>query len=171
MYHAIKYKKQHKPGFTLVELLVAIAIIGIISIVGVRILYDVVSIRAKQQTIEDSSDSFRVLARLITKSVMESQSVSVPNSHELRIIGEDHCQTIRYDPVTGSILHSKITNPCTPPDAGLIKLTSDDLVITNCNLSPTGVSVKVLSLELQGYYKNSLSNHPLVYKTTISSRL
>ncbi len=174
MYHAIN-KQDYKnilTGFSLVELLVAIAIIGIISVISVQGLYDIVSIRAKQQTIEDSSDSFRVISRLITKSVIEAERVSIPNSQEIRLVSDASCQTIKYNG-TSSILYAKVSDPtCTPPiltedDA----ITSGDFVITSFSLSPTGNSVDIILLEMTGHYKNSLGDHPIKYTTTISKRI
>lgn len=159
-------------GFTLVELLVAIAIMGIISVVAVRSLYDIVSVRAKQQSIEISSDSFRTLTRLITKSVIESNNVDVPNNHELNITGNNSCETLRYDPSTASVLYAKVSMaPCTPPNSGFTTLTDPDLVINNFSLTPTGTDIKVVSVEIDGFYKNSLGDHPIKYSTTITPRL
>jgi prepilin-type N-terminal cleavage/methylation domain-containing protein len=64
-------------GFTLVELLVSVTILGLTSIIAVQSLYDSLSIRSKQQTIENSSDSFRIVVRLITNAVVEAKSVDI----------------------------------------------------------------------------------------------
>lgn len=173
MYHNIKThnNKQIIQGFSLIELLVAIAIIGIISIIAVQGLYDIVSIQAKQQTIEDSSDGFRVYVKLITKSVIEAQRVSIPNPGEIQIVGDLYCQTIKHDPVTGSVLHSKVSSPCAPPDAGFVTVTNEDFKITSLVFSPTGSSLEAVSLSMEGYYKNSLGNHPIKYSTTLTKRI
>lgn len=163
--------KAGRLGFTLIELLVAIAIIGIISIVAVQTLYDSVTIRARQNFIEDSSDDFRILASNITKNVMEAQRVSVPNPSEIRITGDGYCQTIIYDDANNTIVSSQVTSdPCTPPDSNFVTITDSNLIVTRLRFHPTGNSLKTVSMEFEGNYKNSLSDHPFQYKTSVTTR-
>jgi prepilin-type N-terminal cleavage/methylation domain-containing protein len=168
-------------GFTLVELLIAIAVFGIISVISVQGLYDIVSFRAKQQTIEDSSDSLRIITRQISKSVTEADRITIENTGTtLKTENEIECHTFTYE--SGNILH-KISKsiepteddpgtPCTPPTPGLTDaITSDDYTnIDNFSLSPVGSNVQVVTLEITGQYTNSLGDHPINYSTTITRR-
>ena len=170
MYHVtkiIKNKKLSRNGFTLVELLVAIAIIGSISMVGVKMLYDIVSINAKQQTIEDSSDNFRMVARMITKAVVEAQSIKVPGPNQIELSKEGVCQSFQYNPDNLAILHSA---SC-PFDAGnSSQITTSELKINNFSIS-SEENFKVITVEMEGIFKNALGDHPVSYKTTITPRI
>ncbi len=164
-------------GFTLVELLVAIAIVGIISVISVQSLYDSISFRSKQYSIEDSSDNYRSLVKLITGSVLEAQSISILSSSEMEIIGEGICRTIVYDG-TASVRYGQATGAsCIPPDCsapdylGCAPLNGNGVLISNFSLSPIGTSPGIVTLELEGISKNSLGEHPFKYQTTITPRV
>ena len=176
MYHVIKKDKTRKQkGFTLVELLIAIAIIGTISVISVQLLYDIVSIRAKQQTIEDSSDSFRIVSRLISKSIMEARYISIQDTGtSVQIIQDESCQTISYNLENSSIRYKSTDSTSCANIASLTaddNITSNDLIITKFLLSQLDEKARVILFEMEGYYKNSLGNHPINYTTTITRRI
>lgn len=169
----------NKSGFTLIELLIAIAVFAIISIISVQGLYDIVSIRAKQQTIEDSSDSLRTIARLISKSVTEADRVAIENSGTLLKTENNYeCHTFQYS--SGLILHkiSKSTEPtetdpgtpCTPPTPAITDtITTEDLSIDSFTVTSIDGN-KAISLSITGSHTNSLGDHPIKYSTTIARR-
>lgn len=185
-YHMLQNtnNKSHKncQGFTLIELLIAIAVFGIISVISVQGLYDIVAYRAKQQTIEDSSDSLRTITRLISKSVTEADKVTVEDSGTtLKTENNQECHTFKYD--SGNILHRSSKSidateddpgtPCTPPSPDPTDIiTVEDLVkIDEFTLSPVGTNVQTVTLEIRGEYQSSLGNHPINYTTTITKRI
>lgn len=167
--------KNNQRGFTLIELMIAIAVMGVISIIAVRGLYDVVLMRAKQQTVEDTADSFRTITRTITKAVIESQNVYVPNNSEIRITGEKACQTYKFDASQKAILFYEIfPGPCTPPDpatSAAANITGNDIEITSLIFSPVNSASNVIVMQIEGVYKNSLGDHPIKYETTMTPRI
>ena len=165
MLHNIKNVR----GFTLVELLVAVAIVGIISIISVQSLYDAVSIRSKQYSIEDTSDNFRSMIKLITKEVMGGKNISIINSGEIKIKGDVSCVTITYVSGSGSVLYSRSTDTlCIPPT---LNISGRNIQISDFSLSPVSDLPRVVSLYIKGVYKNSLGDHPFEYQTTITPRV
>ncbi len=165
------FKNKYK-GFTLVEILIAVAITGIISIISIQGLFDIISIRAKQQSIEESSENFRIIIRALSKAATESINIDIPNINEIRITGEKECQTIKYNSVNKSLEKALVSqNPCIPPDSNFQTITNSEITITKFSLSPIGQNVKLILLEVEGYYKNSLGDHPIKYTTTITKRI
>lgn len=163
-------------GFTLIELLIAVVIFGIISIISVQGLYDIVSIRAKQQTIEDGSDTVRVIARQISKSVTEANSVNVIENSMLETKNPLECHTFQYDSSSGLIWHkieySTEDTVCVAPEPTIDNaIITDDLVINSFTLTPLGTHAKAIHLTIEGTYENSLGDHPVKYSTTITRRI
>lgn len=165
-------KRLKKNGFTLVELLIAIAIMGTITVAAVKSLYDILTIRAKEQTLEDSSESLRTLIQLVSISIQEAQYVSVVNSNEVRIVGPDSCKTIRFDSVAKVVTKSEtLVIPCVPPTTDFKNITRDDFVITSFSFSPIQPRNLFVNMEIEGFYRNSLGDHPVSYQTSITPRI
>ena len=167
-----KFYQKLSKGFTLVELLVASAIMGLVGIVAVQLLYDSVSYRAKQRTIEDASEDLRQIARIITSAVVESQNISVVSPHEIRVVSSSSCHTFRYDSADNSVKLAKDPNyPCAPPDTGFYDITSADMVVTDFNVYPVGDSVSFVTIEIEGEYKNSVDSHSVRHTITATPRI
>lgn len=165
-------KISKKNGFTLIELLIAIAVMGIITIGAVKTLYDILVIRAKQQSLENTSDNFRSLLQLVTTSIHEAQYVSVTDNNEVRIVGPYVCRTIKFDPATGIVAQAEdAETPCTPPDSNFKNITGSNLIISNFTFSPIGTGNTFINIDIEGTYRNSLGDHPVKYQTTITPRL
>ncbi|MDP3955471.1 MAG: prepilin-type N-terminal cleavage/methylation domain-containing protein, partial [bacterium] len=78
-------KKNH--GFTLIELLVAVTIMGAISAVSVKLLYDTVSVRSKQYSIENSADSVRLILSTMSSTIQSGQNITFPSANSIKIMG------------------------------------------------------------------------------------
>lgn len=158
-------------GFTLIELLVATVILAGISVVSVQLLWDSVSLRSKQTSIEQSSDNFRLLINNLTKEVQGAQSISVPNAETLEIVSSP-CRTIRKTADGKGIEEATSTvDPCTPPTSGFVKITQDQFAVRTLEFTPLGTILKSVTMKIAGDYKDSLGNHPVDFQTTISPRV
>ena len=169
----IRIPKTLVSGFTLVELLVATAIISVISIFGVNLLWDSLTSRAKQDSIETTSESFRTFLVTLTRSVQEANSINIPNTTSIQITGKP-CLTIRYNLTDKSIEEAIDTTPtCVPPAAGasFIRLTREELKVQKFELSPTGFLPNFISVKIEGLYKDSLGEHPFNFYSTITPRV
>lgn len=159
-------------GFTLIELLVAVGIVGIISVISLRSLYDILVIRAKQESLEETSDTVRTFSRNLSSLIAEAKSIYVPaGGTELRIIGNTSCQTVKYDAETKSILISNVnSDPCTPPDSNFQNVTEENMVINNLSFSPEGTQKGIVIINVEGFYKNALDNHEFSYTVAATPR-
>lgn len=151
----------------------AVAIIAVISIVSVQTLYDGVAIRAKQYSLETSSESSRIFLKKITKAIIEAGNISVSaDNHEIEIVDENMCRMYVFDSANKRILYSETMGQiCTPPVAGSKGIMDDEIEITKLTFSPAGESVTFIDLEIDGIFKDSLGNHPIRYKTSITPRM
>lgn len=165
----IQNKKQFS-GFTLVELLVSVAILGLIAVISVQSLYDSLSIRSKQQMIEESSDSVRLMIRLITTAVVQGKKVEVSSDgKQIKIVGELFCTTIKPDESEKAILLSTV--PCDPPTADNFEnISGDNVEISTFIASPTGTDVDIVNLTIEGKSFDSMGEHKVKYQTSITPR-
>lgn len=162
-----------KSGFTLVELLVATAILGIISVIGVQLLWDTITTFSKQNSIEASSENLRTFIDNFTNDIQEAKSISVPNSNTIEITG-NICRTIKYNPTQKWIEEAQDKSiPCTPPDstALFIKVTQEEIVINRFEISPTGLLPETVFFQIEGFYKDSLGQHPIKFSSNVTPRV
>lgn len=162
-------------GFTLVELLVAIAILGGLSLVGVQLLWDTLITRSKQYSIEESSDNFRLFASTLTKSIQSAATVSIPDSSTIKITGSP-CRTLRFNFLAKTIEEAQkeaIGDPpvCSPPDTGFIAVTKDKLTIQSVEFSPVSVlPSSTITIKIQGFYKDTQGEYLINFETTVTPR-
>ena len=165
-------------GFSLIELLVAVAIFAGISLVGVQLLWDTLTTRSKQYAIEGSSDNVRLLVSTLTRSIQSAKNVNVLDAWTVQITGNP-CRTILLDNNEKIVEAIDANDPCSPPAAGsgsFNPVTKEEILIKNkqTNLplfSPVGSFSKVITIEMNGIYKDSLGEHPFNFKTTITPRI
>lgn len=171
--------KKTSLGFSLIELLVATAILGSISLVGVQFLWDTLTTRSKQYSIEGSADNFRLLVSTLTKAIQSAKSVSVPESSKIEIksnieVTDEPCRTIRLNSTDG-VIEQAIDDSlptCTPPDDSqpFRPLTKEEINIQSLEFSPLGDSLQVVTIKIEGTYKDNLGEHPISFNTTVAPR-
>ena len=159
-----------RQGFTLIELLIAVVIIGVISAVSTQILFDTVTVKSKQNALEQSSDSAYVIIEQIVASIKQAKSVNIPNANLIEIRGDVLCVNYRYDSVKLSIEKAEDTNPPCNPSL-YVSLTHKDSKITNFNFSPVGFLPDDVSILIEGEMENSLGLYPFKYQTSVVPRV
>lgn len=168
-------------GFSLIELLIAMAIFTGISSVGVKLLWDTLTTRDKQYSIENISDNFRIVISTLTKSIQGAKSVNVldPWTIQITSASPEPCRTIILDNNQKIIQALDASDPCTPPavgSAGFNSILKDEILIKNKTtgtpfFSPTGNFLKAITIEIKGTYKSGLGEQDFNFKTTVSSRI
>jgi len=167
-----------KYGFSLIELLIAMAIFSSLSLVSVHLLWGTVSTRTKQSSIEEANDNLRLLVGNLTKEIQGAKSVSLDNCtldicHTLKITG-DICRTIWLDQTKHMIYEAKQSSPCVPPaPSGGDPMSKEQIYIDTVNFSPPVVSgqSKIISIYIHGEFKDNFGNHPIEYETTVTPRV
>jgi len=157
-------------GFTLIELLVAVAIVSALAIISVQILFDTVSVKSKQQTLETSSDSAFLVFEQITKAVKEAKSINVPTVNQIEIVNSVNCINYRYnlaDKTIEKAVDSLVS--CTP--TSYIAITPISFEVSDLNFSPIGSSPDSVSLLMVGEIKGALDRHPFKFQTNIYPRV
>lgn len=160
-----------KGGFSLLEVIIAVAIIAGLSIVSVQSLWDSISTRSKQYSLETSASVMRQTLSTMTQAIISSNQVSIDvSSTSIKITGSP-CRTIQLNSVAHTIDQAVSAVPsCTPPTSGFSAMTPSNVTINSFTLNPTGSGVTTVTLTIAGVYKDSLGSHSFQYDTTVSQR-
>lgn len=152
------------------EMIIAVAIFGGLSIISVQALWDTLSTRAKQYSIESSTSTLRPILSVLENSITAASQVNVVSATELRIVGAT-CRTIKL--VGSAIVQqvSSVSPPCTAPTSGTFEtLTPPNYQVSAFTLSPIG-SPDLINIYIKGQYADSLGIHPFEAVTSASSRV
>jgi prepilin-type N-terminal cleavage/methylation domain-containing protein len=162
---------QKNYGFTLIELVVAVAIMAAISVVSIQLLWDTVAARSKQYQIEGSTENIRNIVTDITGYVKEAKSINIPDAQTIEITAEV-CRTIRFNAVNFR-LEMAIDNSvsCIPPTSGFGYITSQEIALSKFEFSPVGFLPESVNFVVEGIYEDSLGEHQFEYNTTIIPRV
>jgi len=158
-------------GFTLIELIVAIGIFGALSLVSVQVLWDTLSTRSKQYSIENSASVIRPIVATLSQAIVSATYINVVSSTQIQITGLP-CRTIQLNSTTKALEQATATGAsCTPPTSGFTPLTPPAISITSLSFAPTGVQPKAVSISIAGTYKDSLGSHAFQYNFSVSPRV
>ena len=160
-----------KKGFTLIELLIAASILGIISIVSVKLLFSTVLSRARQNSILTSSEDVRNFVSKLTTAVKEADNVNLISSTELQTDGIT-CYTFKME--SGTLKYaSDDTADCVPPSSlEAITDSSVEIYEPGGSVPPIfAIDGSKVDLKLSGKTKDSFGNHEFFYETTVVQRI
>jgi prepilin-type N-terminal cleavage/methylation domain-containing protein len=170
MLHNTKTISPIQGGFTLVEILIAITILGGLALIGVRLIYDSLSYRSKQRGIEESSEAVRALFSKITAPIQTATTIIIPSSTQLTVngftsSGGTYCASIRLN---GTAVEA--TNAASGCNTGYIALHSPSIQINSLSFASDSGHIGVVNASISGQYKDSLGTHAFYDHTTIFSR-
>ncbi|MDP3998941.1 MAG: prepilin-type N-terminal cleavage/methylation domain-containing protein [bacterium] len=167
----LQHTDKNSQGFSLIEVLVAIAILAGLSFVSTQLLWDTVTTRSKQVSIEGSSDNLRFFTQTLTKSIQSAKSVSIPDTSTIKVTAQP-CRTLRFNSSLQTIEQAVDDSAsCVPPTAGFQTLTKDQITVTFFEVSPVGDFPQAVTIKLQGTFKDGLGEHPIDFITTVSPRM
>jgi len=156
--------KKIKLGFTLIELLVGIAIIGVLSVVALRMIFNIVNYRSKQFAIEDTSDSFRSFISEFSYEVRSSGSVTIPSTDYIEISRMDSCTSYHYNGVTIERSDS---------DSGVCNTSYAQVLQNNIKITEFTpvIDGDFINISIKGVYSDSIGSRDFTYKTSVTKRI
>lgn len=157
--------KSYKKGFTFIELIIYVAILGIIATSLIAFAWNVVYVRLKAQAQREVTQNMRYITDKIIYEVKNAESFSVDNVNKVTIVSNDS----NRNPVVIDFLDGKIrlgyglsgecnsTNPCV--------ISGKNIVITNLEFRDytlSGQESMTLNFRMNIAYMNN------VYKASTS---
>lgn len=157
--------KKQNLGFTLLDLLISVGILGGIGIIIVGSLYTILITRSKQQSIEATAASSRALLTTLTNAIVEADQVTVPAADTIQIKGAP-CRSIRKN---GLQLEQAldISVPCVAPTSGWTIFTPVNITVSSFVVSKVGKSIQI---QMSGNYKDAFGTHDFDYQTSATPR-
>jgi len=101
----INKNKERDRGFTLLEILVAIAVMSVIGVVTTAMLFSALSWRDKLLAMEQVEESNRVIRRMMERAVGEAEEIEVENN-TLRTSKTGECWSFSWQDVTEELTYS-----------------------------------------------------------------
>jgi prepilin-type N-terminal cleavage/methylation domain-containing protein len=152
-------------GFTLIELLVAASIMGIVSLISVKLLFSTVMGKARQGSVMVSSGDAQAFLESLSKTVKEAKRINVDSTTEISSEGTV-CRTFRK---SGEVIEmaEDTSTDCSAPSAGFMQITSTNTHINNLNITKTD---GVIDVAVSGYTEDYFGKHDFMYNTTIVKR-
>lgn len=160
-------------GFTLLELIVAAGIFGVLSLVSVQMLWDTLTSRSKQYSMENSTSAIRPILSTLEQAILSASSSSLISASEIQITGAP-CRTIK---LSGSAIveQMNVAVPCTAPTSGTFSpLTPPNYTISTFLLTPSpypNMNPKVVTITVGGVYKDGLGSHTFFATTSAAPRV
>ncbi len=158
-------KNKNESGFSLIELLVYISLIGIITIIFTNFTATIVRKSIKASTINEVNQSARFLLSRISQEIKIADNINIASAEEIVLTNaENNSITISFDSINSLINYNG-----SPISNETIRVTS--LVFTEIPLEYPASAVKIqLSVEQKNpFLKNNLS-HKLDLSTVIVPR-
>lgn len=152
-------------GFTLIELLIAASIIGVISVISVKLLFSTVLSRARQESIQTSNEDARMIMELIGKTTREAKRLTVDTPTELSTEG-NVCRTFRLNG-TDIEMAEDVTTDCFAPTSGFAKLNGDSTVINSFSIVKNESEIE---LSLSGSTNDAFGKHDFSFDTVVVKR-
>lgn len=164
MLHNIK----NSCGFTLIEVLVSAGILALTAGILMGSLYTILSVRSKQQSIESSTSSVRVVLTTIANAIETAATSPTVSGNSVSIKGTP-CRTIRL--TSGVLEQATLDDPnCTLPlTSGFAALSPPGVTIATFN--PVKNPDASISISLAGTIKDSFGSHDFNFQTTVTPRV
>ncbi len=161
-------------GFTLLELLIGMAIFGALSLVSVQMLWDTLSARSKQYSIENSTSSVRPILATLEQAIASASTSSIISATEIQITGTT-CRTIKLN---GSkiVQEVAVTSPCAAPTISVSSpsLTPENFNVTTFLLAPSpypNTNPNIVTITIGGTYSDGLGSHTFYATTSAAPRV
>ncbi len=162
--------KKLSRGFTLLELLVAVTIMGGIGIVAMQSLYSIFTVRSKQESLETTASSSRAVFTTITAAILQAAQIAIPSATSINVTGTP-CRAIRYNSVSKIVEQAlDLGSPCSPPTTGSFDSFTPAGVTINA-FSVTKSADGAVTVSLSGTFKDVFGSHDFNYQTSVVPRV
>lgn len=136
--------ERHKDkGFTLIELVVSIAVMSVIAVVTTGMLFAGMTWADKVRSIEDVSENVKVLGRAIRIAVEGASDISGGNG-TLLVVGDEGCWSFVWDQLSGVVNYEHVAGGgCVPNPNPTGLILGDGIIVQALNFD-------IVDLELGG---------------------
>lgn len=104
-----------KNAFTILELLIAIAIFSVVSVISVWLIFSSLSLRDQTLAATRVQEQLRVFSHTLREAIQNSSTVS-GGGGTLQLKSANNCWSFLYDGMLKNVRYSQIVDPACTPD-------------------------------------------------------
>jgi len=142
----IKFKVQSSKfkvtacGFTFIEMIVAISILGIVALIGTGFLLTTLSSSGKAEINKEVRQNGNFALSIMEGLIISAENISCPTADEIDVIDINGQLTkfICYDSAPDYKI-SSVSSTFSPPTTTTYILTADNVAVTDCNFTCTTI--------------------------------
>jgi prepilin-type N-terminal cleavage/methylation domain-containing protein len=132
--------KKNQAGFTLIEILVSVTVMGILSVLIAQVFFTTVRSNTKTELIKELKQNGDYSMGVLTRMIQNAKSVDVCDEHLLQITNMD-------DSIT-NIMPESSSNPH-PPPANICRIVASSSFLTSSIITLSGNCADALTFECE----------------------
>ena len=149
-------KKGNKmQGFTLIEMLIALAVFSIVGVATTGMLYSALTWGDRVRTLEEVEEGERILDRTLRRAILNSTAMTESPEGTLLLTGADECWSFVYRPLAQRIDYARVVASGCLPDTNPTESLLPEIIVTGVDFDLTDFETGGRQLHLDAHLERA----------------